>query len=107
VLVTGGAPGVDALAAREAFAAGALAVATVLPSWRRLGRQAGMARNQAVLEPLKPDLVLAYPRSEERASSPGTWHMVASARAMGLPVEVVVLGQPQEGRPRRPGGSGP
>lgn len=56
-----------------------------LPDWKHLGRAAGPARNQEMLDKGKPDKVYAF---VERLSG-GTYDMVQRARKAGIPVEVV------------------
>lgn len=91
LVATGGASGIDALAEEEAMAAGAVCVVLVLPNWQQLGRGAGPVRSRLMLELLRPDLLLAYPKGRERSSSPGTWLTIDAAGKLGIPTEVTVL----------------
>lgn len=87
IVIHGGAPGADTLAAQAAQARG-LHVARVDALWRRYGRSAGPRRNRAMLL-LHPDVVYAYPQG-----GPGTAGMMALARERGIPVLVRTTSSP-------------
>ena len=59
IVIQGGAPGADTLAAIWAMQRG-IHCAEVKAMWGKLGRRAGPMRNEAMLT-LRPDLVLAFP----------------------------------------------
>ena len=75
VVVTGGAPGVDAWASQVAVSRG-LAALVLTPPWERIGLAAGTMRNQWLLD-------LCPPASEFQAfwdgQSPGTRDMIQRA----------------------------
>lgn len=79
LLIHGGATGADALAASWAADRG-IEVVVCPADWVRHGRAAGPVRNQAMLDDLCPDLVVAFPGGR------GTADMVRRARAAGVPV---------------------
>lgn len=81
LVIEGGARGADRIAREEACALG-IHVATVPAQWDRLGRRAGIRRNEAMLR-LHPDVIHAY-----SLGTRGTAHMIATAERAG--VEVVV-----------------
>jgi hypothetical protein len=87
VLIKGDAPGADRMAAHLARHWGW--DLEVYPArWRTQGRAAGPRRNLRMLRDGLPDLVLAFV-DKPLATSRGTAHMVALARAAGLPVRVI------------------
>lgn len=77
VLIAGGAPGADSLAADWAVAQG-IPCDVYMADWEGLGRKAGPIRNQRMLDEGKPDLVVAFPGGR------GTADMVRPAKAIGL-----------------------
>jgi YspA, cpYpsA-related SLOG family len=87
VVIHGGARGADRLAGELARARGWRL--EVYPArWDTEGRAAGIRRNLRMLRDGLPDLVVAFV-DKPLAHSRGTAHMVAIARAAGLPVHVI------------------
>jgi hypothetical protein len=82
VVVSGGARGVDSLAARFASQRG-LDVVEFFADWDAHGRSAGFLRNRVMAA--NADYVLAL----WNGSSRGTGHMIAEAKSRGIPVKVV------------------
>lgn len=82
VVVSGGARGVDRIAADAARARG-LEVVEHLPDWERLGRRAGFVRNCAIVDDC--DRVIAFQHERSR----GTQHTIDLAERLGKPVQVV------------------
>lgn len=78
VIISGGAPGADHLAAlwAEHYAESEVYHA----EWRRYGNRAGPIRNQRMIDEGKPDLVVAFPGGR------GTADMVRRAERHGIPV---------------------
>lgn len=83
-VVTGGAPGVDALAERYARELG-LAVRIFRADWDLHGKLAGPIRNREMAA--YGDRLLAF----WDGKSKGTKDMIRAARAAGLPVKVVII----------------
>ena len=81
VVVSGGARGVDSVAAGAARARG-LEVAEHLPDWKTYGRAAGMVRNKAIVR--DADRVAAF----WDGVSGGTANTIDITRRAGKPVEV-------------------
>lgn len=81
-VVEGGYWGVDRQARRAAESLG-LRVETFRAQWGEMGRAAGPARNQRMLD-AGADLVLAYPGDRSK----GTWDMIRRCRFHGVPLEV-------------------
>ena len=81
VVVSGGARGVDSAAERAAREAG-LRVVVLEPDWAGLGRRAGLARNQDVVD--QSDEVVAWWDGASR----GTVHALRLAVEAGKPVTV-------------------
>lgn len=79
VVIQGGAPGADELAAKWASANGVNTV-TYSAEWDKYGRAAGPKRNQAMIEREHPDGVVAFPGGS------GTADMIRRAEAAGVPV---------------------
>lgn len=79
VLVQGGAPGADRLAAQWARSR-KVGVVTCLADWQRYGAAAGPIRNRKMLKETRPDLVVAFPGGD------GTADMVRQAKAAGVEV---------------------
>ena len=78
-LAHGGARGADTLAgewAREVD----VDVEVFAAEWERLGKRAGFVRNEAMLDAVKPDLVIAFEGGK------GTDNLVTGARSRGLRV---------------------
>lgn len=81
-VITGGAPGADALAAE--WAESRCVEHIVFPAdWKRHGRAAGPIRNQRMLDEGQPSLVVAFP------GGAGTSDMARRARAAGIQVLTV------------------
>ncbi len=78
VLVHGGAPGIETVAAKWAEARGVHQL-IVRPDWKAHGRAAPFRRNDALLD-LLPKGVIAFPGSGV------TGNLVDKARQMGIPV---------------------
>ena len=76
VVISGGAIGIDGLAAKAARALG-LEVVEHLPEWNRLGRRAGFERNKAIVNDC--DELHAWWDGKSR----GTAHSIGLARAAG------------------------
>lgn len=83
-VIEGGASGADRIAHEVAWDDGA-AVTTFRANWQKHGKAAGPIRNQRMIVEGKPDIVLAFPRSE---TSRGTWDMISRARKAGVDVRV-------------------
>jgi hypothetical protein len=81
IVIEGGANGADRIARQWATRNG-VHTATVNALWDRNGKSAGPIRNRAMLL-LQPSEVLAFP------GGTGTAHMIAQARAAGVPVTEV------------------
>lgn len=79
LLIAGGAPGADDLAARWAQFT-KLPVSVFPANWKHEGRAAGPLRNRAMLTLGEPDLVVAFPGGR------GTAGMVRLARDAGVEV---------------------
>lgn len=79
MVINGGAMGADQNARMWARDKNVPCV-TLEADWTRLGRRAGPIRNQAMLDELRPDLVLAFPGGR------GTADMVRRARKAGVEV---------------------
>lgn len=79
LVIEGQAPGTDLLAKEWAEARG-YRVEAYPADWAKHGRKAGMVRNLQMLHEGRPNLVVAFPME----GSVGTWHMVNSARAVGI-----------------------
>ena len=84
VIISGGAPGVDTLAAQAARAYG-YEVVEFLPDWRALGKGAGFIRNRLIVD--AADEVHAFWDGASR----GTAHTVRTARRAGKPLTVYPL----------------
>lgn len=91
-VVSGGAYGVDAVAADEAASRG-LAVRVFPADWRRYGRRAGPLRNRTIVE--YADRIIAFWDGTSR----GTANVIALAQALGKPCEIATLDTrtPREG----------
>ena len=81
-IVSGGAPGVDALGERYAEAHG-LALRVFDADWKQYGKAAGPIRNRAMAA--FADALIAFPLGVSR----GTWNMIAAAQGLGLSVTVI------------------
>jgi hypothetical protein len=79
VLIEGDARGADRFAGEWGRANG-ITVLVFPAEWERLGRAAGLIRNEQMLREGKPDVVLAFPGGR------GTAHMKRIAAAAGVPV---------------------
>lgn len=84
IMLTGAARGADSIAAVIGRGL-SLEVIEFPAKWNKLGRSAGYMRNLVMLDQC-PDLVIAFHLN----NSPGTAHMIKSARERGIPVEVIV-----------------
>lgn len=83
-VIEGEARGADTMAREWALDHG-IAVAKFPADWARLGKSAGVERNERMLRDGEPDLVIAFPFGESR----GTWHMVRAAWRAGVRVLVM------------------
>ena len=81
-IVSGGAPGVDRAAEREARRLG-LALVIYRADWDKLGRGAGIVRNGTIVE--NCDRVVAFWDKVSR----GTENTIMRAKRAGKPVEIV------------------
>ena len=81
-VISGGAPGADALAVAWAQSRG-VPYRVFKADWGRYGRAAGPIRNQRLLDEGQPDLVVAFP------GSAGTADMVRRAKSAGVPTRGV------------------
>lgn len=81
LIVQGGAPGADSLAAAVALECG-IPVRTYPADWLTHGRSAGPRRNQLMIDESKPDLIIAFP------GGPGTADCLRRARAAGIPIQM-------------------
>lgn len=79
VIIQGGARGADYLAKRWAEVA-QIEMREFIPEWDLYGKQAGMIRNQRMLDHGKPDIVLAF------SGGRGTEDMIRRAEKVGVPV---------------------
>jgi len=86
VVCSGGAGGVDQLAASVASSRG-LQVAVFPAAWSSLGRAAGVVRSRQLLAGCAAAVVFW---SGDPASSPGSAAALAAARSLGVPVFSVV-----------------
>lgn len=84
MILHGGAPGADTLAAGLAEDLGFTVEPAYLPEWDRYGRRAGIRRNLAMLD-TGPDLVLGFWDGRSR----GTKHTLTEARRRGIPTEII------------------
>ena len=82
LIIHGGAKGADTLADIWAKAHG-IPVVRMDALWDAHGKRAGGLRNQAMLDLLHPDGVLAFPGGN------GTADMIRRAEKAGLPVQVI------------------
>jgi predicted Rossmann-fold nucleotide-binding protein len=78
LVIQGGAPGADTLAARWAMA-NDISTTTYAADWGKHGSRAGPIRNAAMMDEM-PDAVVAFPGGR------GTADMVRRAKAAGVPV---------------------
>ena len=81
IIISGGAPGVDMLAAEFATRYNHIMI-VVRPAWGR-GKTAGFERNTVIVE--LADRVVAF----WNGVSPGTKDTISKARAAGKPVEII------------------
>ena len=79
LVICGGAPGADTLAARWAIK-NDIPWHVFMADWARYGKKAGPIRNARMLKEGKPDLVLAFPGMR------GTANMVGLARKAGVAI---------------------
>ncbi len=81
IFVHGGAFGLDSIVENVCQSLGYNRI--VCPAnWEQHDKEAGMIRNQFMLEFFKPRLVIAFPRE----SSVGTIHCMEMAKALGIPL---------------------
>ena len=83
IIITGAAPGADALAEFEAHRRDWWVWACPA-DWNQWGKVAGPKRNQRMLEQTNPDLVIAFPLE----GSKGTWDLVNRANFLSIPVKI-------------------
>ena len=83
-IISGGAVGVDTLAAEYATAHG-IALTVIRPDYARYGRAATHIRNREIVE--RADRVLAFWDGVSR----GTMSSVNQARRLGRPVEIIKI----------------
>jgi len=81
VIISGGAPGVDATVEEAALAAG-LATLTFPADWAGLGQKAGLVRNAEIVA--NADRLVAF----WDGGSPGTANLVMQAAGRKLPIEI-------------------
>lgn len=89
LIIHGGAKGADTLADQWAKRYG-IPVVRMDALWDFHGKQAGSLRNQAMLDMLHPDGVLAFPGGN------GTADMIRRAEKAGLPVQAIAQDYWQE-----------
>lgn len=82
IVVHGGAKGADTLAAQWADYVEFTSIRCPAP-WKRMGKRAGIARNEMMLKTWEPDYIVAFPGGS------GTDDMVRRAEQSGTPVMVV------------------
>ena len=83
-IIHGGARGADQFA--HAWAREHNVDVQVFPAqWEKHGKRAGMIRNEEMLRLSRPDLLLAFPHGR----AIGTRHAIHTARALGIPVQVI------------------
>lgn len=82
-VVHGNAAGADRIAAQEAPKIGLL-VESHPANWEKFGKAAGPIRNQAMAD-MGADLCIAFWDGQ----STGTKHMIDTAKAAGIPVEII------------------
>ena len=82
IVISGGARGVDSVAAEAARARG-LVVEEYLAEWRKYGKSAGFLRNTTIVD--KADRVVAFWDAKSR----GTLDTINKAKAKGIPVEII------------------
>lgn len=81
VVIQGGAPGADRLAAKWADV-NHVPLVTYPALWHQ-GKKGGPVRNAFMLQDSRPDIVVAFP------GGAGTRDMIAKAEAAGIPVKIV------------------
>jgi hypothetical protein len=81
-IISGMAPGADAIAAEWAIRFG-FPLQKFPADWTVYGRAAGPIRNQRMIDEGKPELVIAFPGGK------GTADMVRRAKAAGIPVREI------------------
>lgn len=89
-IIHGGCTGADEFAGSVAAALG-LSVEVFHADWKNLGRRAGPARNQRMLEEGFPDVVYAFHDNVE--SSRGTKDMLKRAKKFGIPTFLFSQGE--------------
>ena len=82
-VIAGAASGADHIAANWAKDRG-IDLREFPADWKKFGKAAGPMRNRQMLNDGQPDEVVAFPGGR------GTADMVRAARAVGLPVQVIV-----------------
>lgn len=83
-IITGGARGIDELAAQAARLRG-IPLVRILPEYRKYGKRAALIRNARIVE--LADKVLAF----WDFSSAGTANAIAACIEQGVPVEIIGL----------------
>jgi hypothetical protein len=86
-VITGGAEGVDKMAAVAAKTLGHDLI-EIHANWKGRGKPAGPFRNARMLD-MKPDLLLAF--HEDFEKSKGTKDCIRQAKDRGIPVELIHL----------------
>ncbi|HXH87246.1 MAG TPA: SLOG family protein [Gaiellaceae bacterium] len=82
-VIHGAAQGADRIAAEAAHRCGHT-VKSFPADWKTYGKRAGFVRNREMLDQ-HPDLVIAFWDGQSR----GTAHTINTAKARGIPVEVI------------------
>lgn len=88
-IVSGGAPGADALAVRYAMEAG-ISFNVFPADWNKYGKSAGPSRNKQMAE--YADAAIVFWNGKSR----GTQNMIQQMRELGKPVEVVIYPQGED-----------
>lgn len=88
VIIQGGAPGADSIAAEVAIEYG-LVLETYKADWKRYEKRAGYIRNQQMLDEGKPTVLFAFvTKGISLKESKGTAMMVRIAKKAGIPIFV-------------------
>ena len=84
-IMSGVAPGADAMAIQAAKEIGGMKYVEFPADWKKHGRAAGPIRNQQMLDEGKPDMVIAFWDGESR----GTLDMIGRAVRAGYEVRII------------------